>query len=60
MTARPGRMKAEMPVDLPRPRHYDMQITPPFIALKRRVMELIREESMRTQDAGLGALVPDR
>lgn len=60
MTARPGRIKAEGPVDLPRPRHYDVQVTPPFIALKRRVMALIREESLRTQDAGLGAIVPER
>jgi NitT/TauT family transport system ATP-binding protein len=48
MTARPGRMKAEIPVTLPRPRHYDMQTSPPFIALKRQVMHLIREESMRS------------
>ncbi|HEY8284248.1 MAG TPA: ABC transporter ATP-binding protein [Chloroflexota bacterium] len=48
MTARPGRMKAEIPVTLPRPRHYDVQTSPPFIALKRQVMDLIREESMRS------------
>jgi NitT/TauT family transport system ATP-binding protein/sulfonate transport system ATP-binding protein len=48
MTARPGRIKAEIPIDLPRPRHYDVQITPPFIALKRQIMTLIREESLRT------------
>jgi ABC-type nitrate/sulfonate/bicarbonate transport system ATPase subunit len=48
MTARPGRIKAEIPIDLPRPRQYDVQITPPFIALKRQIMTLIREESLRT------------
>jgi ABC-type nitrate/sulfonate/bicarbonate transport system ATPase subunit len=48
MTARPGRVKAQIDVDLERPRYYDMQITPPFIALKRRIMALIREESLRS------------
>jgi ABC-type nitrate/sulfonate/bicarbonate transport system ATPase subunit len=48
MTARPGRIKAEIHVDLPRPRAYDVQLTPEFIALKRQVMALIREESLRT------------
>jgi NitT/TauT family transport system ATP-binding protein len=48
MTARPGRIKAQIDVTLPRPRDYDMQITPPFIALKRQIMALIREESLRS------------
>jgi ABC-type nitrate/sulfonate/bicarbonate transport system ATPase subunit len=48
MTARPGRVKAEIQVTLPRPRAYDIQISPEFIDLKRTVMALIREESLRT------------
>ena len=48
MTARPGRIKAEISVSLPRPRVYDVQLTPEFVALKRQVMALIREESLRT------------
>jgi NitT/TauT family transport system ATP-binding protein len=48
MTARPGRIKAEIPVLLERPRAYDIQITPEFVALKRTVMGLIREETLRT------------
>ncbi len=56
MTARPGRIKAEVPVTLPRPRAYEVQTTPEFIALKRQVMALIREESLRTiaQEERLG------
>lgn len=48
MTARPGRIKAEITVTLPRPRDYEVQTTPEFIALKRQIMALIREESLRT------------
>ncbi len=48
MTARPGRIKAEVAIELPRPRLYEMQTAPAFIALKRDVMGLIREESLRT------------
>lgn len=48
MTARPGRIKAEIPVTLLRPRAYEVQTTPEFIALKRQVMSLIRAESLRT------------
>jgi len=48
MTARPGMIKAEIPITLPRPRHYEVQISPEFIALKRQVMALIREESLRS------------
>jgi NitT/TauT family transport system ATP-binding protein len=48
MTARPGRIKAEIPITLPRPRSYDMQTAPEFVEIKRHIMELIREESLRT------------
>ncbi len=48
MTARPGRIKAEIPVPLPRPRAYEVQTMPAFIDLKRQIMSLIREESLRT------------
>ncbi len=47
MTARPGRIKEEVPVPLPRPRDYHTMTTPDFIAIKRRVMDLIREESLK-------------
>jgi NitT/TauT family transport system ATP-binding protein len=46
MTARPGRIKAEIPVPLPRPRTPDMSASPTFLALVRQIKSLIREESL--------------
>jgi ABC-type nitrate/sulfonate/bicarbonate transport system ATPase subunit len=46
MTARPGRIKAEVPVDLPHPRHYRMKTSPEFSALKARLTEEIRVEAV--------------
>ena len=50
MSARPGRIKAELPVDLPHPRHYTMKTTPDFAALKARLTEEIRVESIRAAE----------
>ncbi len=47
MSARPGRIKEEIAVDIPRPRTLDVLTAPEFTALKRRVLGLIREEAMR-------------
>ncbi len=44
MTRRPGRIKRIVPVDLPRPRTSDMLTSPAFMALKREVLDEIREE----------------
>jgi ABC-type nitrate/sulfonate/bicarbonate transport system ATPase subunit len=44
MTARPGRIKEEIPVPLPRPRALEVTTAEPFMAIKRRVLSLIREE----------------
>jgi NitT/TauT family transport system ATP-binding protein len=44
MTARPGRIKEVIAVDLPRPRSLDMVNTPEFGALFDRTFRLIREE----------------
>jgi NitT/TauT family transport system ATP-binding protein len=46
MTARPGRIKEIIPVDLPRPRSHDMVNTKEFGALFDRTFHLIREEVM--------------
>jgi ABC-type nitrate/sulfonate/bicarbonate transport system ATPase subunit len=53
MTARPGRIKYELTVELERPRHYTMKTAPAFAGYKARLTEEIRGESIRA--AGLGA-----
>ena len=57
MTARPGRIKEVMPVDLPRPRSLEMVNSQEFGALFDRAFHLIREEvmtSMAQQAHGAG------
>ncbi|MFT3760225.1 ABC transporter ATP-binding protein [Thauera sp.] len=59
MTARPGRIKAEIPIPLPRPRTAEMTASPTFMALHRQLKALIREESLAAmggelKDGGLG------
>src|SRR5437899_5699621 len=47
MSARPGRIKAEVAVDLAHPRHYTMMTAPEFSVLKARLTEEIRTEAMK-------------
>jgi ABC-type nitrate/sulfonate/bicarbonate transport system ATPase subunit len=47
MTARPGRIKRRLAVDLPRPRSLEVTTSPVFNEMKREVLALIREESLR-------------
>ncbi len=47
MTARPGRIKKRLTVDLPRPRALEVTTSPYFNEMKRDVLALIREESLR-------------
>ncbi len=47
MTARPGRIKEMIEIDIPRPRSVDLLTSPAFIALKRRIMGLIHDEAVR-------------
>ena len=47
MTARPGRIKKSIDVRMPRPRSIELTTSPQFNALRRGVLELIREESVR-------------
>jgi NitT/TauT family transport system ATP-binding protein len=46
MTNRPGRIKTIVPIDLPRPRSYDMIGTPAFAERQRQVLNEIRSESI--------------
>jgi NitT/TauT family transport system ATP-binding protein len=48
MTARPGRIKEMVEIDLPRPRTVEMLTSNAFIAIKRRIMHSIHEEAMRS------------
>ena len=45
-SARPGRIKAEVAVDFPHPRHYTIKTSPEFMALKARLTEEIRVEAI--------------
>jgi NitT/TauT family transport system ATP-binding protein len=47
MTARPGRIKEMVTIDIPRPRSVEVLTSVAFIELKRRIMALIHEEAVR-------------
>ncbi|MQT14843.1 ABC transporter ATP-binding protein [Rhizobiales bacterium Sp-1] len=44
MTARPGKIKAEVPVPFARPRSISLVLEPEFIALKKRILGLLHDE----------------
>ena len=44
MTARPGRAKETLKIELPRPRDYEMRLTPEFNEIKSRIWEVLKEE----------------
>ena len=61
MTARPGTIKAEIAIPLERPRQQAMMMSSEFLALRRGLMSLIREESLKAMggevtDLGLEGL----
>jgi NitT/TauT family transport system ATP-binding protein len=47
MSASPGRIIADLAIDLPRPRDPDITLDEAFLRLKRRCHEQIREESLK-------------
>ena len=51
MSARPGRIKADVAIDLPYPRHYTIKTSPEFSALKARLTEEIRAEAVRAVES---------
>jgi len=57
MTARPGRFREEVRLELPRPRTLEVTMSPAFVDAKRRVLGIIREEAGRTM--GLDGTHPD-
>jgi ABC-type nitrate/sulfonate/bicarbonate transport system ATPase subunit len=46
-SARPGRIKCELPIALPHPRHYTVKTTPAFADYKAMLTEEIRVEALR-------------
>jgi NitT/TauT family transport system ATP-binding protein len=64
MTARPGTIKAEIKIPLARPRQQAMMMSSEFLALRRGLMSLISEESLKAMggeinDDGLQGLTID-
>ncbi len=53
MTARPGCIKAEIPINLPRPRSEETMVTPEFLRLKLQLRKLIGEESLKAMGGEL-------
>jgi NitT/TauT family transport system ATP-binding protein/sulfonate transport system ATP-binding protein len=53
MTARPGRIKAEVFVPLVHPRHYTIKTSPEFSAMKAALTEQIRVEALKTAEPGI-------
>ncbi len=56
MTARPGSIKAEIPIPLERPRQQAMMMSSEFLALRRGLMSLIREESLKAMGGEISDL----
>jgi NitT/TauT family transport system ATP-binding protein len=56
MTARPGSIKAEIPIPLERPRQQSMMMSSEFLALRRGLMSLIREESLKAMGGEISDL----
>jgi NitT/TauT family transport system ATP-binding protein len=64
MTARPGRIKAEVEIPLPRPRTPDMMASVGFTQVLHKLRNLIREESLAAMgdelhDGGLEGFATD-
>jgi len=51
MTARPGSIKLEVPIDLARPRSRRLTTSESFNRLKERVLESIHDESIKAMDS---------
>ena len=49
MTNKPGRIKVEIPIDLPRPRTHEMLRSPEFLAYEEEVLGHIRSETLQVE-----------
>lgn len=52
MTTRPGTIKAEIKIDIPRPRNFKVLGTEHFAELKAQAVEAIREETLKAFEEG--------
>jgi NitT/TauT family transport system ATP-binding protein len=43
MSSRPGRLKLEMPIDLPVPRDLEIKLSPEFVGIKREILHALRD-----------------
>src|SRR5437879_8532741 len=59
MTARPGTIKAEITIPLERPRQQSMMMSSEFLGLRRGLMSLIREESIKAMGGEVTVLALD-
>ena len=53
MSARPGRIKLNLEVPMPHPRHYSVKTTPAFAELKAELTEQVRVEVIAAQKAAI-------
>ncbi len=51
MSGRPGQIKKEIRVDIPRPRSMDLVMEPSFIAMKREILELLKNDEDDKDDS---------
>jgi len=51
MSARPGRIKLDRSIDLPRPRDAHLLTAPEFTAIKRELLDAVEEESLKSFSA---------
>lgn len=55
MTARPGKIKADITIGVERPRTFEVLSTPEFFEYKAQLLEAVREESLKTASQQLAA-----
>ncbi|SMF22170.1 NitT/TauT family transport system ATP-binding protein/sulfonate transport system ATP-binding protein [Tistlia consotensis] len=54
MTARPGRIKKSIPIDIPRPRAMETLTSPEFMAVKREILALMHDEAVLADRSAAG------
>lgn len=59
MTALPGRIKAEIKIELPRPRSVsDLETSPQFALYKKQLLDLVREEARKAFSYQINTVAP--